>query len=140
MDMDRTHQLVLIIRCVVAIFLLIGGLYTHGFCQPKKEAGVLSLTLSEAVDLALSANRSLRQVGYSLQSQTFSLQSSRSEFDLKLKPASRAGVIDGQGVPVLVWWWKKNSMSGFVLLCILKLNGPMIRTPAGLGCRLVFHC
>jgi outer membrane protein TolC len=96
MDTDRTHQIVLIIRCLAAVFLLIGGFNTHGLCQPKKEADVLSLTLSEAVDLALSANRSLRQVGYGFQSQTFSLQSSHSEFDLKLKPASRAGIIDGQ--------------------------------------------
>ena len=48
--------------------------------------------------MALRANRNLLQSGYGLQNQQLSLESTKSEFDLRIRPYSRAGVADGEGI------------------------------------------
>ncbi len=96
MNPDCIRKFLLTARFVVAVLIVVGGCGADGFSKQLKDTDTISLTLNEAIDLALKANRNLIQAGYGLQSQTLSLQASRSEFDLKIKPASRAGIVDGQ--------------------------------------------
>ena len=89
--------------CSTAFLLLFFGVLDSAFTQIHKSespsgVGTISLTITEAIDFALRANRNLLQSGYSLQNQQLSLESTWSEFDLRVKPFSRAGVADGEGI------------------------------------------
>jgi outer membrane protein len=64
--------------------------------SPATSAGpvpkpAVSLTLDQAVKLALLANRGIVTSRYSLENQQFSLDSARSEFDIKILPLAGAG-------------------------------------------------
>jgi len=54
----------------------------------------ISLTLEQAIKLALKANRKLIGVGYSLKNRELSINSAESEFELKILPTVHAGVAD----------------------------------------------
>ena len=56
----------------------------------------IHLTLKQAINLALKANRSLLSSAYSLESQKLSLDLIRSEFDVKITPATSAGITDDE--------------------------------------------
>ena len=96
MDPDCTRKILFVTRFVIAVFIFVGGYDTSGFSKQLKDIDTVSLSLNEAIDLALRANRNLIQAGYGLRSQILSLQSSRSEFDLKINPLSQIGIADGQ--------------------------------------------
>jgi outer membrane protein len=53
-------------------------------------------TLEQAIDLALKANRLLLGSSYSLESQHLYLNSTKSEFDLKIAPSTEAGFSDDE--------------------------------------------
>ncbi len=55
-------------------------------------ASRISLTLEQAINLALKANRTLLTSRYALESQKFSLKSAQSEFELKIVPGTTVGV------------------------------------------------
>jgi outer membrane protein len=57
-----------------------------------REGSTIYLTLEEAINLALKANRNLLISQYSLESQKLSLKSALSEFELKIMPATTLGV------------------------------------------------
>ena len=52
----------------------------------------LSLTLDQAISLALSANRSLLASANGLENQELSLVAARSQFDVQIRPRSDVGV------------------------------------------------
>jgi outer membrane protein TolC len=54
------------------------------------------LTLEQAINLALKANRLLLSSSYSLESQQLYLNSTKSEFDLKIAPSTEAGFSDDE--------------------------------------------
>ncbi len=58
----------------------------------KEETAPLRLTLSQAIELALSKNRNLRSSYYSIQSQEFSLAATESAFDVKVSPVGEVGI------------------------------------------------
>jgi outer membrane protein len=58
----------------------------------RREGSTIYLTLEEAINLALKANRNLLVSQYSLESQKLSLKSALSEFELKIMPATTLGV------------------------------------------------
>ncbi|MFO8240244.1 MAG: TolC family protein [Dissulfuribacterales bacterium] len=67
----------------------------HSLGSKKGEASIF-LTLDQAINLALKANRSIRGSAYNLESQKLSLDSVRSAFDLKVTPATKAGITDDE--------------------------------------------
>ena len=99
----RISGMSFIIRFSVIFVLLLFSISESTFSQDHKSTSpdgvnTISLTLTEAIDFALRANRNLLQSGYGLQNQQLSLESTLSEFDLRATPFSRAGVADGEGI------------------------------------------
>ncbi len=82
----------LFLRILVAVLVSISSYSTSGLSATN----TIHLTLDAAIEMALRTNRSLTQTGYNLKGQALSLEAARSEFDLKIKPASRVGVEDGK--------------------------------------------
>lgn len=58
------------------------------------EAPTISLTLEQAINLALKANRSLLGSAYGLESRKLSLSSAKSEFELKIVPSTSVAFAD----------------------------------------------
>jgi len=73
---------------------------SEGVCSQRngtgnaKEETTISLTLEEAINLALKANRNLLVSASSLESQRLSLFSAESQFELKIAPSITAGASD----------------------------------------------
>lgn len=59
------------------------------------KAQKISLTLEQAINLALQANRSILTSGYNVQDRLLSLESANALFDLKIYPGARAGMTGG---------------------------------------------
>lgn len=88
----RTCTILIAFLCMFSL-----DVYSQAFKPVSSaETATVSLTLTEAIDYALRANRNLLQSGYSLQNQQLSLESVRSEFDVKIRPFSRVGIDDGR--------------------------------------------
>lgn len=60
-------------------------------CSEEK----LSLTLEQAINIALQANRSILNSGYDVQNRLLSLESENSLFDVKVYPGAKAGMKGG---------------------------------------------
>ena len=102
-NINHARSIAFIIRVGVILVLLLFSISQNTFSQDHNStslnaASTISLTLTEAIDLAIRANRNLLQSGYGLQNQQLSLESTLSEFDLRIRPYSRAGVADGEGI------------------------------------------
>ena len=69
--------------------------YSNAKKIEHSEAPKISLTLEEAINLALKANRSLLGSAYSLESRKFSLSLAKSEFELKIVPSTSVAFADG---------------------------------------------
>jgi len=148
------------IRICVILLLLLSSISETTFSQDHKSTSpngvnTISLTLTEAIDFALRANRNLLQSGYSLQNQQLSLESTWSEFDLRATPFSRVGVADGEGIIKLIIIFLclglvvlvgavsvliKNLVTEFEHRSHRELNGPMISIPAQRVCPSAFRC
>ena len=65
--------------------------------QPQRGGpeDAIHLTLEQAIDLALKANRTLASSAYNLDTQKLSLDIAQSQFDIKLTPSTRAAITDG---------------------------------------------
>ncbi|OQX28273.1 MAG: hypothetical protein BWK80_01050 [Desulfobacteraceae bacterium IS3] len=85
-------------------FLLLTALNLTGFtadiqAQEKyNDSSVISLSLEQAISLALQANRSLINSASGVESQKLSLRSAESEFDVKIRPSANAGISDAEGI------------------------------------------
>jgi len=91
------------IRASLAFTLLFFISYGDALCQDFNSLSAdgeeaVELSLTEAIDLALKANRKLLQSGYGFQNQQLSLQSAKSEFDLQIKPFSQTRVADDKRI------------------------------------------
>lgn len=73
---------------------------------------IIRLTLDDAINLALKANRSLLSSTYSLESQKLSLDSVRSEFDVRITPSTSAGITDDEEALGAGVSFKKKSTFG----------------------------
>lgn len=62
------------------------------FAKPGRR--ILKLNLPQAIEYALTHNRGLRRAANQLKRRGFSVDSTNSEFDVKLRPLSQAGVSD----------------------------------------------
>lgn len=63
--------------------------------QPVGSGEAIHLTLKQAIDLALKANRTLVGSAHNLETQKLSLDIAQSQFDIKLTPSTRAAISDG---------------------------------------------
>jgi len=102
-NINHARSITFLIRVGVILVLLLFSISQNTFSQDHNSTSLnavntISLTLTEAIDFALRANRNLLQSGYGLQNQQLSLESTWSEFDIRVKPFSRAGVADGEGI------------------------------------------
>jgi len=85
-----------LLLAVLAWIITVGGGSLYAKETPDNDRGVFSLTLNQAINLALQANRSLITSSFGLDSQTLSLNSSESVFDFTAVPQFNAGVTDSQ--------------------------------------------
>lgn len=76
-----------------AVFLLLAGDLTPRLCPAADPPKVL--TLEQAIDMALERNRSIQSAQNAIDSAGLSLDSARSEFDVKARPFAGAGLTDG---------------------------------------------
>jgi len=83
---------------IPGFIILMLGCMPSGSLQASEEPFIddspdaITLSLEEAIDLALEHNRSIRGAEYNLEGRKLALRSTKSEFKIKMVPYTRAGV------------------------------------------------
>lgn len=80
---------------IIVLFFYPDVVYSEGTDnETRKDQTVISLTLEQAINLALQANRSLLVSASGVESQQLSLSSAESQFELKILPSTSADISD----------------------------------------------
>ena len=72
--------------CMSILVSICSGLVLAGESEPAKATGVRSISLEQAIQMALESNRALRNSALDVSSSDLSLKTQQSDFDIKIVP------------------------------------------------------
>lgn len=90
MEKRKTHRFDMLLRPCIVVFFFLLFLPRAGFCEQESSPVAIdsTLTLNQAVEIALKNNRSLQRSRLSLASSNLNVQLQNERFDIKIIPAS----------------------------------------------------